>query len=148
MDCDFSHDPADLPRLAAAAAEADVVLGSRYVPGGGIHDWGPLRRVVSRFGCLYAQVVLGLRIEDSTGGFRVYRRRVLDALPLERVRSLGYAFQVEMAFRAVRAGFTVKEVPIVFADREKGGSKMGAGIVAEAAWRIPALRLAALRNRL
>jgi dolichol-phosphate mannosyltransferase len=148
MDCDFSHDPGDLPRLVAAADTADVVLGSRYVRGGGVGDWGLLRRVVSRSGCLYARTVLGIRIKDATGGFRVYHRRVLEALPLDRVGSRGYAFQVEMAYRALQSGFSVREVPIVFTDRERGGSKMGPGIAAEAAVRIPALRLAALRRRL
>ena len=148
MDCDFSHDPADLPRLVAACSDADVALGSRYVPGGGVGNWGLVRRGVSRFGCLYARAVLGLPVHDATGGFRVYRRAVLESLPLERVRSRGYAFQVELVYRALRAGFRVREVPIVFYERAHGGSKMGPGIVAEAAVRLPALRLAAARNRL
>ena len=148
MDCDFSHDPADLPRLVAACSDADVALGSRYVPRGGVGNWGLVRRGVSRFGCLYARAVLGLPVHDATGGFRVYRRAVLESLPLERVRSRGYAFQVELVYRALRAGFRVREVPIVFSERAHGGSKMGPGIVAEAAVRLPALRLAAARNRL
>jgi dolichol-phosphate mannosyltransferase len=148
MDCDFSHDPADLPRLVAAAADADAVLGSRYVPGGSVRNWSPLRRAVSRSGCLYARALLGIRVHDATSGFRVYHRRVLETIPLERVTTRGYAFQIEMVYRVLQAGFRVREVPIVFSDRERGGSKMGPGIVAEAAVRVPALRLAALRGRL
>jgi dolichol-phosphate mannosyltransferase len=148
MDCDFSHDPADLPRLVAAAADADAVIGSRYVPEGSVRNWNLLRRVISRSGCLYAQALLGIGVHDTTSGFRVYRRRVLETIPLERVTTRGYAFQIEMAYRALQAGFRVLEVPIVFSDRERGGSKMGPGIVAEAAARVPALRLAALRGRL
>jgi dolichol-phosphate mannosyltransferase len=148
MDCDFSHNPADVPRLVAAAGEADVALGSRYAPGGSVRNWGPLRRIVSRAGCLYAQVLLGLPVRDSTSGFKCYRRRVLETIGLERISSRGYAFQIETVYRALRAGFAVREVPIVFTDRAEGGSKMGPGIVAEAVVRVPALRLAALRNRL
>ncbi|MGH3031059.1 MAG: polyprenol monophosphomannose synthase [Gaiellaceae bacterium] len=148
MDCDFSHDPADLPRLVAATGTADVALGSRYVAGGGVRNWGAARRVVSRAGCLYAQAVLGLSVRDSTSGFKCYRRRVLETIELERISSRGYAFQIETVYRALSAGFSVREVPIVFTDRAEGGSKMGPGIVAEAIVRVPALRLAALRNRL
>jgi dolichol-phosphate mannosyltransferase len=148
MDCDFSHDPADVPRLVAATGEADVALGSRYVAGGAVRNWGPARRVVSRAGCLYAQAVLGLGVRDSTSGFKCYRRRVLETIALERISSRGYAFQIETVYRALRAGFSVREVPIVFTDRAEGGSKMGPGIVAEAIVRVPALRLAALRRRL
>lgn len=148
MDCDFSHDPADVPRLVAAAADADVALGSRYVPGGGIDNWGPFRRVVSRAGCLYAQAILGFGVRDSTSGFKCYRRRVLETIALERISARGYAFQIETVYRALEAGFSVREIPIVFTDRAEGGSKMGPGIVAEAVVRVPALRLAALRSRL
>jgi len=148
MDCDFSHDPWDLPRLAAAAETADVVLGSRYVKGGGTRNWGLLRRIVSRGGSLYAQVVLGVRIHDLTGGFKCFRRRVLETIDLDAVRTKGYAFQIEMTYRALRAGFRVVEVPIVFTDRELGGSKMSRGIVLEAIGRVPALRRDALRRRL
>lgn len=148
MDCDFSHDPADVPRLLTAAAEADVALGSRYVPGGGLRNWGAFRRVVSRAGCLYAQAILGFGVRDSTSGFKCYRRRVLESIALERISARGYAFQIETVYRALRAGFSVREVPIVFTDRAEGGSKMGPGIVAEAVVRVPALRLAALRGRL
>jgi dolichol-phosphate mannosyltransferase len=148
MDCDFSHDPADLPRLLVALERSDVALGSRYAPGGGTRSWSALRRVVSRSGSLYARLLLGIRVRDPTSGFKVYRRPVLEAIQLERVTSRGYAFQIEVVFRALRAGFTVEEVPIVFTDRREGGSKMGPGIVLEAVTRVPALRLAALRGRL
>ena len=148
MDCDFSHDPADLPRLLAAAERADVALGSRYVPGGGTRNWSLLRRAISRWGSLYARVLLGIRVRDPTSGFKVYRRDVLEAIDLGAVTTRGYAFQIEIVFRALQAGCSVEEVPIVFADREVGGSKMGAGIVLEAVTRVPALRLAALRGRL
>ena len=141
MDADFSHDPADVPRLLAAATDADVVLGSRYVNGGGVSDWGLVRRAISRAGSAYARFVLGLRVRDLTGGFKVFRRRVLEAVDLESVGALGYAFQVEMTYRAIKAGFRVVEVPIVFRDRRVGQSKMSRAIVAEAAWRVPAMRL-------
>ena len=148
MDCDFSHDPADLPRLVAAAARAGVGLGSRYVRGGGTKNWSALRRAVSRGGSLYARAILGLPVRDPTSGFKVYRREVLEAIDPARIESRGYAFQVETVYRALRAGFEVEEVPILFADREEGGSKMGPGIVLEAVVRVPQLRLAALRGRL
>jgi dolichol-phosphate mannosyltransferase len=148
MDCDFSHDPADLPRLVAAAADADLVLGSRYVPGGGVRNWGLGRRVISRGGSLYAQVLLGLRVRDLTGGFKCYRRAVLEALPLGDIDSKGYAFQIETTYRALRAGFRVVEIPITFVDREVGGSKMSRAIVLEAIWKVPLLRAAALAGRL
>jgi len=148
MDCDFSHEPADLPRLVAAAGRAGVGLGSRYVRGGGTRNWSVARRAVSRGGSLYARAILGLPVRDPTSGFKVYRREVLEAIDPERIESRGYAFQVETVYRALRAGFEVEEVPILFADREEGGSKMGAGIVLEAVVRVPQLRLAALRGRL
>jgi dolichol-phosphate mannosyltransferase len=147
MDCDFSHDPADVPRLLAAAEDADVVLGSRYAPGGGTKNWGLLRRIVSRGGSLYAQVILGLRVRDLTGGFKCYRRAVLETIDLDAIRSKGYAFQIETTYRAIRAGFRVVEVPIVFVDRAVGGSKMSNSIVLEAIWKVPALRLSRLRAR-
>jgi len=147
IDCDFSHDPADLPRLAEAAADADLVLGSRYVPGGGTRNWGLPRRVISRGGSLYAQILLGLPIRDLTGGFKCYRRVVLEAIDLDAIHSKGYAFQIETTYRAVRQDFRVVEVPIVFADREVGGSKMSRSIVVEAVWKVPALRLAAALRR-
>jgi dolichol-phosphate mannosyltransferase len=149
MDCDFSHDPADVPRLVAAVMDgADLALGSRYVRGGGTRNWGLGRRVVSRSGCLYAQAILGVGIRDLTGGFKCFHRRVLAAIPLERVSAKGYAFQIEVTYRALRAGFRVVEVPIVFADREVGGSKMSRGIVLEAMRRVPQLRWDAARGRL
>jgi dolichol-phosphate mannosyltransferase len=141
MDSDFSHDPADLARLLAAVhAGADLALGSRYVPGGGVQDWGLVRRVVSEGGSTYARWVLGLRIRDLTGGFKCFRREVLEAIQFEGVRSRGYAFQVELTYRAVRAGFRVVEVPIIFRDRRRGQSKMSWRIAAEAMVLVPRLR--------
>jgi dolichol-phosphate mannosyltransferase len=141
MDADFSHDPADLPRLIAAAESADLVLGSRYVNGGGVADWGPIRRLISRAGSAYARTVLGVRIRDLTGGFKVFHRRVLEGIGLETIPSLGYAFQVETTYRALRAGFRVAEIPIVFRERRVGQSKMTGAIVVEAALRVPMMRL-------
>lgn len=141
MDSDFSHDPAYLPRLLDAADRADLVIGSRYVPGGGVRDWGPLRRAISRGGCAYARLVLGIGVHDLTGGFKCFRREVLEAIDLDAVTSRGYAFQVEMTYRAARLGFRVAEVPIVFRDRRAGVSKMNRTIVAEAVWRVPWLRI-------
>jgi dolichol-phosphate mannosyltransferase len=140
MDSDFSHDPAYLPRLLEAARRADLVIGSRYVAGGGIGDWGPLRRAISRGGSAYARLVLGVGVRDLTGGFKCFRREVLEAIDLDAVQARGYAFQVEMTYRAIQLGFSVAEVPIVFRDRRAGSSKMDRAIVAEAAWRVPALR--------
>ncbi|MGA3363074.1 MAG: polyprenol monophosphomannose synthase [Solirubrobacteraceae bacterium] len=141
MDADFSHDPADLGRLLAAVADgADLALGSRYVPGGGVADWGLLRQVVSRAGCAYARGVLGLEVHDLTGGFKCFRREVLDAIELETVRSHGYCFQVEMTQRALQRGFAVREVPIVFRERRRGHSKMSPRIAAEAFVVLPQLR--------
>jgi dolichol-phosphate mannosyltransferase len=149
MDCDFSHDPADVPRLIAAVeGGADVALGSRYVTGGGVRNWGLVRRFISAGGSAYARILLGVKIRDLTGGFKCYRRRVLETIDLDSVDSKGYAFQIETTYRALRAGFNVVEVPITFADREAGGSKMSKGIVAEAIWKVPGLRLAALSRRL
>jgi dolichol-phosphate mannosyltransferase len=148
MDCDFSHDPADVPRLAAAAENADLVLGSRYVEGGGTRNWGLVRRFISRGGSLYAQVLLQLGVRDLTGGFKCYRRAVLETIDLDAISSRGYAFQIETTYRTLRAGFRVVEVPIVFVDREVGGSKMSKSIVLEAIWKVPLLRLRALRRRL
>ena len=146
MDADFSHDPADVPRLLAAVEDADLVLGSRYVDGGGVAEWGPTRRLISRGGSAYARTVLGLEIRDLTGGFKVFRRAVLEAISLETVPSLGYAFQVETTFRAARAGFRIVEVPIVFRERRVGQSKMTGMIVIEAALRVPMMRLARRRD--
>jgi dolichol-phosphate mannosyltransferase len=148
MDCDFSHRPDDVPRLIDAAANADLVLGSRYAPGGAIANWGFVRRFVSRGGCLYAQALLGVRVRDLTGGFKCYRREVLERIDFESIHAKGYAFQIETTYRALRAGFRVVEVPIAFVDREVGGSKMSRSIVVEAVWRVPALRAAALAGRL
>jgi dolichol-phosphate mannosyltransferase len=148
MDCDFSHDPNDVPRLVAAAGDADVVLGSRYVAGGGVRNWGLLRRLVSAGGSWYARTLLGVTVRDLTGGFKCYRRSVLERVDLDAVHSKGYAFQIETTYRALRAGFSVTEVPITFADREAGGSKMSRAIVAEAMWKVPALKLQALAGKL
>ncbi|MBA2331467.1 MAG: polyprenol monophosphomannose synthase [Actinobacteria bacterium] len=147
LDCDFSHDPNDVPRLIEAAGSADLVLGSRYVPGGGVHDWGLFRRLISRGASLYTQLLL-MPVKDATGGFKCFRREVLERLDLDAITSRGYMFQIETTFRARRAGFRVVEIPIVFSDREVGGSKMTRGIVAEAIWKVPSLRLASLRGRL
>ena len=141
MDADFSHDPDDLPRLLGAAEDADLVLGSRYVEGGGVADWGAVRRLISRGGSAYARSVLGLGVHDLTGGFKVFRREVLERIELTTISSLGYAFQVETTYRALRAGFRVVEVPIIFSERRVGQSKMSGGIVLEAALRVPAMRL-------
>jgi dolichol-phosphate mannosyltransferase len=140
MDADFSHDPADLPRLLAAMDRADLAVGSRYVPGGGVEAWSPSRRLLSRGGSAYARRVLGLGVRDLTGGFKCFRREVLEQINLDTVVSKGYAFQVEMTFRAARCGFRIAEVPIVFHDRREGASKMTAAIAAEAVWRVPWLR--------
>jgi dolichol-phosphate mannosyltransferase len=140
MDSDFSHDPADIPRLVAAAERADLVLGSRYVAGGGVTDWGLLRRLISRGGSLYAKLILGIPVDDLTGGFKCFRREVLERLDLEGVDADGYGFQIEMTYRTIRAGFTVEEVPILFRDRRVGSSKMSARIAIEAFWKVPLLR--------
>jgi dolichol-phosphate mannosyltransferase len=149
MDCDFSHDPADVPRLIAACeAGADIALGSRYVPGGGTRNWGLVRRIISWGGSFYARVLLGLSVRDLTGGFKCFRRGVLETIALDAVDSKGYAFQIEMTYRAARKGFRIQEVPITFADRTEGTSKMSRAIVVEAVVKVPALRLAALSGRL
>jgi dolichol-phosphate mannosyltransferase len=141
MDADFSHDPADLERLLGAVrAGADVALGSRYVRGGAVADWGLLRRIVSRGGCLYAQAVLRLPIRDLTGGFKCFRAEVLEAIDLPTVQAHGYAFQVELTNRALHRGFRVVEVPITFRDRLHGRSKMSPRIAWEAMWLVPRLR--------
>jgi dolichol-phosphate mannosyltransferase len=147
MDCDFSHNPADVPRLLAAAEEADLVLASRYVEGGGTENWGLVRRFISRGGSLYAQLLLGAPVRDLTGGFKCYRRAVLEALPLDEIHSKGYAFQIETTYRALHKGFSVREIPITFVDRVEGGSKMSKTIVVEAVWKVPLLRLVALLGR-
>ncbi|MGI8429378.1 MAG: polyprenol monophosphomannose synthase [Solirubrobacteraceae bacterium] len=143
IDADFSHDPRYLGALIEAAKDADLVLGSRYVPGGGINGWGPLRRLVSRGGGLYARIILGADVRDLTGGFKCIRREVLEAIDLESVRAEGYVFQIEVTYRALLAGFKVREVPIVFLDRTEGTSKMSARIAVEAIWLVPRLRRSA-----
>jgi dolichol-phosphate mannosyltransferase len=147
IDCDFSHDPSDVPRLIEAAADADLVLGSRYVRGGQVRDWGLLRRAISKGASIYTQLLL-MPVKDATGGFKCIRRAVLERIDLEAIDARGYMFQIETTFRARRAGFRVLEIPITFVDRRVGGSKMTRGIVLEAIWKVPALRLAALRGRL
>jgi dolichol-phosphate mannosyltransferase len=143
MDADFSHDPADLPRLIAAAQAADLVLGSRYVPGGGVSSWGRVRRLLSRGGSAYARILLGVPVRDLTGGFKCFHRRVLEAIDLEHVHADGYGFQIELTYKAVRAGFTVAEIPILFRERSVGKSKMTARIALEAVWKVPLLRFRA-----
>jgi len=147
MDADFSHDPAYLPRLLEAAKWADLVIGSRYVEGGGVRNWGPLRRGISRGGSAYARFILGVEVKDLTGGFKCLRREVLEAIDFDAVDARGYAFQIELTYRALQAGFRVVEVPIVFRDRELGSSKMRGTIVLEAVWRVPALRLGVWRRQ-
>jgi dolichol-phosphate mannosyltransferase len=141
MDADFSHDPADLPRLIEAAEQgADLALGSRYVSGGRVTDWGLLRRLVSRGGSWYARAILGVKVRDLTGGFKCFRRNVLESLDLDSVHADGYGFQIELTYRTIEAGFRVVEIPIVFRDRRVGQSKMTARIALEAVWKVPALR--------
>jgi dolichol-phosphate mannosyltransferase len=141
MDSDFSHDPADIPRLVDGARDHDLVLGSRYVPGGGIANWGIARRLLSRGGSAYARTVLGVSVRDLTGGFKCFRATVLDRLDLTGVHADGYGFQIELTYRTLKAGFRVLEVPIVFHERRAGASKMSARIALEAVWKVPALRL-------
>lgn len=140
MDADFSHDPVDIPRLIEASRDADLVLGSRYVEGGGIVNWGFWRRLLSRGGSWYARAVLGIRVRDLTGGFKCFRREVLERLDLSTVHAGGYGFQVELTYLALEAGFRVREVPIVFHERREGASKMSGWIALEAVWKVPALR--------
>src|SRR5690348_14726469 len=148
MDCDFSHDPADVPRLIAAVeAGADLALGSRYVEGGGTANWGLVRRMLSRGASIYTRTLL-MPIRDATGGFKCFRRAVLEAIELETIDAAGYVFQIEATYRALRKGFRVVEVPIRFVDRTAGQSKMSRGIVLEAIWKVPLLRLRALTHRL
>jgi dolichol-phosphate mannosyltransferase len=136
MDADGSHPPEDLPALITALADADVVLGSRYVPGGVVRNWPARRQLISRAGNLYSRVALGVPIKDITAGFRVFRRQVLEELDLDQIASQGYCFQIDMAWRAVLAGFRVREVPITFTERQRGASKMDSAIVIEAFWRV------------
>ncbi|MBA2293610.1 MAG: polyprenol monophosphomannose synthase [Actinobacteria bacterium] len=149
MDCDFSHDPEDVPRLiAACGAGADLALGSRWVPGGGTANWGLGRRLISRGGSLYARLVLGVGVRDLTGGFKCFRRVVLETIDREAISARGYGFQIEGTFRALRAGFRVVELPITFVDRRVGESKMSGAIVFEAMRQVPVLRWKALRGKL
>jgi dolichol-phosphate mannosyltransferase len=141
MDCDFSHDPADVPRLIGAAEDgADLVLGSRYVPGGGTRNWGLIRRLISRGGSAYTALFLHMGVKDPTGGFKCFRRAVLERLDLDAITPRGYAFQIEMTYRTKQAGFRVVEIPITFVDRVVGQSKMSRAVVLEAIWRVPLLR--------
>ena len=149
MDADFSHDPAHIPKFIEAAQDADFVLGSRYLDGNvTVVDWPMARLMLSYFANVYARLVTGLQVWDATGGFKCFHRRVLAAIDLDDVRSNGYAFQIEMSVRAVRLGFTYKEIPIVFSDRTHGTSKMNKGIVREAVWMVWRLRLWALTGRI
>jgi dolichol-phosphate mannosyltransferase len=142
MDCDFSHDPADVPRLIAAAeAGADLVLGSRYVAGGGTRNWGLVRRVISKGGSLYTALFLHMGVKDPTGGFKCFRRTALERLELDRITPRGYAFQIETTYRLKRLGCRVVEVPITFVYREVGASKMSKAGFLEAVWRVPLLRV-------
>ncbi|MGZ4358304.1 MAG: polyprenol monophosphomannose synthase [Gaiellaceae bacterium] len=148
MDCDFSHDPKDVPRLIAAVERgADLAIGSRYVPGGGVRNWGLVRRLISRGGSLYTRMLL-MRIHDPTAGFKCYRREVLEAIALDEISAAGYAFQIETTFRALRKGFRAEEIPVVFVDRTEGTSKMSRSIFLEAVWKVPLLRAKALAGRL
>ncbi len=143
MDADFSHNPHYLPEFIQTMVreKADVVLGSRYVSGGGATRWPWYRRLISRGGSMYAGLMLGLSIRDLTGGFKCFSRRVLEAMNLETIESTGYGFQIEMTYRAVRSGFKVAEMPIIFEERREGKSKMSPGIFAEALWMVGKLRL-------
>jgi dolichol-phosphate mannosyltransferase len=147
MDADLSHDPADLPRLLAAARQgAGVVLGSRYIDGGGTREWGLIRRMVSRAGSAYARLVLGVHVRDLTGGFKCFRAEALRAIDPASLRTYGYGFQIEATYRAIGLGLEVVEVPITFTDRQAGRSKMTAGIAREALWQVVALRFADRRQ--
>lgn len=142
MDSDFSHDPAELPRLLALTRDgSDVVLGSRYIRGGGIDNWSIIRRIVSRCACIYTRLVLRIPVRDGTGGFKCFRSDALRAIDYTSVRAEGYAFQVELTYRALRQGLRVTESPIIFYERREGHSKMSRAIAVEAVWRIPQLRL-------
>jgi dolichol-phosphate mannosyltransferase len=148
IDCDFSHDPNDVPRLIAAVeAGADLALGSRYVEGGGTANWGLVRRLLSRGASVYTRALL-MPIHDATGGFKCFRRAVLESIELERIDAAGYVFQIETTYRALRKGFRVVEVPIRFVDRTVGESKMSRAVVLEAIWKVPWLRVRALTRRL
>lgn len=140
MDADFSHDPHMLPAFVRAIQDCDVVLGSRYVPGGGVRNWPLYRQLISRGGSWYARTILGVKIHDLTGGFKCFRRQVLETIDLDSIKTSGYAFQIEMTYRAILHGFRVKEIPIVFVDRLHGQSKMSRRIFLEAVWAVWKLR--------
>jgi dolichol-phosphate mannosyltransferase len=144
MDCDFSHDPSAVPRLVRGLERADLVLGSRYCRGGGTRNWGLGRKILSRGGSLYARLWLRVPANDLTGGFKAWRRETLDSVDLDRIRAEGYGFQIEMTFRAFRAGARIREVPILFEDRRVGQSKMSGSIVREAILMVPRLALETL----
>ncbi|MEW5873651.1 MAG: polyprenol monophosphomannose synthase [Candidatus Zixiibacteriota bacterium] len=148
MDADFSHKPEYLPVFLKESMEYDIVLGSRYISGVNVINWPMSRLLLSYYANMYARVVTGLPVRDSTGGFKCFRREVLEAIDLDAVASNGYAFQIEMSFRAWKKGFTIKEIPIVFTDREQGHSKMSKKIVREAIWMVPKLRLLSWTGRL
>jgi dolichol-phosphate mannosyltransferase len=149
IDCDFSHDPREVPRLVATCeAGADLVLGSRWVEGGGTVNWGRGRTFVSRGGSFYARTILGVGVRDLTGGFKCFRRIVLETIDLDAIEAKGYGFQIETTYRALRAGFRVVEIPITFVDRRVGESKMDSSIVVEAMLQVPVLRYRALRGTL
>lgn len=141
MDADLSHNPAFLPAMLGALGNADLVLGSRYVPGGGVRNWGVMRKIISWGGSSYARMVLGVGVRDLTGGFKLFRREVLKELSLDTVRSNGYSFQIELTYRAIRRGYRVVEVPIIFEDRRVGKSKLSRQVVLEAMLMVPRLRL-------
>ena len=148
MDCDFSHDPADVPRLIDAVENgADLAIGSRYVKGGGTSNWGPVRQLMSRGASVFTQLIL-MPVRDATGGFKCWRREALEAIDLDSIDAAGYVFQVETTFRARRKGFRVVEIPIHFADRTAGQSKMSFAVALEGVWKVPRLRLAALLGRI
>jgi dolichol-phosphate mannosyltransferase len=147
MDCDFSHDPEAIPALLSSLGDADLVLGSRYVKGGGVVGWPLIRQAISKGGCLYARIVLGIPVHDLTGGFKAFKGDVLEYLLGRSIDAHGYGFQVQMTYEAVLAGYRVKEIPIIFRDRVRGTSKMHVGVVTEAALMVPRLRLATLRQR-
>ncbi|MGH2836272.1 MAG: glycosyltransferase, partial [Solirubrobacteraceae bacterium] len=148
MDADFSHDPKHLSALISAADDADLVLGSRYVPGGAVQNWGVLRKLISRGGSTYARMVLGIKVQDLTGGFKCIRRHVLESIDLNSLRADGYVFQIEVTYRAILSGFRVREIPILFVDRTAGASKMSGMIALEAVLLVPRLRHQRARQRM
>lgn len=141
MDADLSHNPSHLPAMLSALEDADLVLGSRYIPGGGVRNWGVMRKMISRGGSAYARTILGVGVRDLTGGYKLFRRELLEKLSLGKVRSNGYSFQIELTYRAIRQGFRVVEVPIVFEDRQVGKSKLSRHVVVEAMLLVPRLKL-------